>query len=102
MGGSWIKCPFCDELFELDDELNEHIKYEHLKLSEKPKKEYLCQIELIIKAKNREEAERILELISQHIEQLPKPLNKRILSISYTDETGETLIDEVSNVDWKH
>ena len=98
--GMWFMCKYCGELFELESELQEHILREHMKLSENPKKEYYAEMWLIIKANNEDEVERILDFLV-NIE-LPKCIDERIEKWSYEDETHSPIIEEVTEVDWKH
>jgi len=96
----WRKCPLCPEHFEIEEELDEHISREHFNLSPEPKREYYAETWLIIKANNSKEVEKILDYIVNI--KLPKFIEDRIEKWSYADETDQALINDVTDVDWKH
>jgi hypothetical protein len=96
----FLKCPYCEEHFELEEELESHIAEDHFKLSPNPKKEYYAETWLIIKANNPEEVERILDYIVNI--KLPKFIDQRILRWSYADETRQPIIEDQTDVDWTH
>lgn len=35
----WMKCPYCGEHFELEEELDKHLEEDHFKLSPNPQRE---------------------------------------------------------------
>jgi hypothetical protein len=96
----WKKCPKCGEMFETDEELEQHIVEDDLEISGKPDKVYMVTMDLFVCANNLEEAEKIADFIVNI--DLPEPIARRIARWTYADETGQAMIEDVSDIDWRH
>jgi hypothetical protein len=96
----WTKCPKCEELFESQEEMEKHIVEDHLELSQKSDKVYMITMDLFVVVGNTDEAEKIADFIVNI--DLPKVIAERIKRWTYADETGLAMIEEVSDVDWRH